>query len=265
MKSYFQFKGAKIRYSLKGKGNAIVFVHGFLGCIDLWKDQITDLSRNFKTIALDLPGHGESESLGYLHSMEMQADLIMALLKQLKIRKVILVGHSMGGYVGLAFAEKYTDRLKALILVNTTAARDSKSRLKSRKQLIELLPKKRKQLLKSLVDSFFVIPTFKRRYLVKRYLQWANQCEVKGIAAAVRGMMERKEREIILKFAPYPYLIVAGKEDPIIPLKQSNAEANLNENSKLIVLEGTGHITPLERSFKLNSEIMKFLRENKLS
>ena len=165
----------------------------------------------------------------------------------------------------MAFAEKYTDSLKALILVNSTASRDNKARLKSRQQLIDMLPKKRAALLRSLVDSFFVIQNSKRRYEMTRYLNWAETCDPKGIVASVRGMMERKEREIILKFAPYPYCIIAGKEDPIISLKQNRAEAKLNPLGKLLEIEDSGHITPLEKAWKLNAEMIRFLRSEGIS
>jgi len=261
MDSYFIFRGSKIHYRVKGKGNAIVLVHGFLGSKDLWKDQESDFSKGYKTISLDLPGHGKSESLGYVHSMEILGDLLFALIKHLKIRKITLVGHSMGGYVALAFAEKYTDHIKRLILVNTTAASDSKERLKSRKQLIQLLPKKRKELLNQLVKSFFVIDNFKRRYIMKSYRRWAAACDSKGIVASVRGMMERKEREIILKFAPYPYLIIAGEKDPIIELKQNQSESKLNPTGELVNLQESGHISPMEQSWRLNRIILQFLKQ----
>lgn len=259
MESFFIFRGSRIQYRIRGKGRAIVLVHGFLGSKDLWIAQESDLSKKYKTISIDLPGHGDSESLGYIHSMEIMADLIHALLKKLKIRKIILIGHSMGGYVSLAYAEKYTDSLNALILVNSTASRDSKSRLSSRKQLINLLPKKRLILLQGLIESFFVVEGRNRRYGVAKYLRWAKKCDPKGIVASVRGMMERKEREIILKFAPYPYCIIAGIQDPIVPIKQNRTEVKLNSNACLVELEDSGHISPLEKPWKLNSEILSFL------
>lgn len=261
MESSFYFRGSKIHFQSRGNGRAVVLVHGFLGSHKLWQSQVQELSKRYRTIAVDLPGHGLSESLGYLHSMELLADLIRALLKHLKIRKIILIGHSMGGYVSLAFAEKYTDCLQGLILVNTTAASDSSKRKKSRQQLIDLLPKKRSQLLSQLVNSFFVIPSLKRRFAVMKYQNWAMQCESRGIAASVKGMMERKEREIILKFAPYPYLIVAGEKDPIVELKQNQSEVKLGKDGRLVVLEDSGHISPLEQPWKLNQIITKFLKE----
>lgn len=260
MRATFTFRGSKISYHIHGKGSAILFIHGFLGSSELWRDQITDFKKSHRLILLDLPGHGKSESLGYMHSMEMLADLIHALLRELRIRKVILVGHSMGGYAALAFAEKYTDQLKALVLVNSTAAADSKSRKTSRRQLIKLLPKKKDQLIKNLLDSFFVIEGYKRRFMLNRYKRWADAASPQGIAASVKGMMERKEREIILKFAPYPYLIIAGEKDPIVGLRQNKKEAQLNPSGQLFILEDSGHISPLEKPWELNAALKQFIK-----
>ena len=96
---------------------------------------------------------------------------------------------------------------------------------------------------------------------MKSYRRWAAACDSKGIVASVRGMMERKEREIILKFAPYPYLIIAGKKDPIIELKQNQSESKLNKNGELIILQESGHISPMEQSWRLNRIILQFLKK----
>lgn len=261
MKSTFLFRGANIQYRDQGKGSALVLIHGFLGCQDLWEAQFKDLRKIYRVISLDLPAHGGSDSLGYLHSMELLADLVNGLVKHLKLRKIHLVGHSLGGYIALAFAEKYTDKLKSVILINSSAAADTEQRKKSRQQMIKLLPKKRDPLIKKLVQSFFVVESLKRRHIVRKYQRWALGCDDRGIVATVRGMMERKEREIILKFAPYPYLIIIGKQDPIISIKQSRLEAKLGAKGELLIYEDSGHMSPLEIPWKLNSAISAFLRK----
>ncbi|MAY83916.1 MAG: alpha/beta hydrolase [Flavobacteriales bacterium] len=261
MKNNFVFRGVPISYRDEGSGRALILLHGFLASHRLWDDQFEDLTKRYRVIAPDLPGHGDSGSLGYLHSMELMAEMVHALIKHLGLRKVVLLGHSLGGYVSLAFAEKYTDKLKGLILLNSTAAADTAQRKVSRDQLIKMLPKKFKMVISSLVESFFVIYGHRRITSLRKYKRWALQCDPKGIAANVRGMKDRKEREIILKFAPYPYLIIGGDEDPIISIEQSEAEARLNPLGELIMLEDSGHMTPLEKPWFLNKLILNFLRE----
>ena len=105
----FVFRGANISYSVKGKGRSILLIHGFLACKEIWKDYDSRLAKHFRVVTLDLPGHGESGCIGYVHNMELLAECIKKLLQLLVIRKTIVVGHSLGGYVGLAFAENYPD------------------------------------------------------------------------------------------------------------------------------------------------------------
>lgn len=247
-------------YRDEGKGRAILLLHGFLASHKLWAAQFEDLSKRYRVIAPDLPGHGESESLGYLHSMELMAEAVHSLIRHLGLRKVVMVGHSLGGYISLAFAEKYTDKLKGLILINSTAAADSVERKTSRDQLIKMLPHKFDLVIDSLVASFFAVNGPFRRYSLREYKKWAKACRPIGIAANVRGMKERKEREIILKFAPYPYLIISGAEDPIINRVQSKSEAKLNPLGSLLLLEDSGHMSVLEKPWFVNRLILHFLR-----
>jgi len=260
MTSSFVFRGVPIAFRDQGKGRALILLHGFLASHQLWDAQFEDLSKRYRLIAPDLPGHGDSASIGYVQSMELLAEMVHGLMKHLGLRKVVLVGHSLGGYISLAFAEKYTDKVKGLILINTTAAADSEQRKASRDQLIQMLPKKAKGVINSLVESFFVVYGPRRLSSLRKYKAWAKRSNPKGIVANVRGMKERKEREIILKFAPYPYLIIVGKEDPIIDLRQSIAEAELNPLGELISLEDSGHMSVLEKPWLINKLILKFLR-----
>jgi pimeloyl-ACP methyl ester carboxylesterase len=265
MKSTFVFRGVPIAYRDEGKGRAILLLHGFLASHKLWDAQFEDLTKRYRVIAPDLPGHGDSDSLGYLHSMELMAEAVNALIRHLGLRRVVMVGHSLGGYVSLAFAEKYTDKLKGLLLINSTASADSAARRESRDQLIKMLPKKFDLVIDSLVESFFVIHGPFRRPSLRKYKKWAKACKPIGIAANVRGMKERKEREIILKFAPYPYLIISGAEDPIIDHEQSMSEANLNPLGSLLLLEDSGHMSILEKPWFVNRLILNFLSSIRFS
>ena len=91
----FEFRGAKIAYSTKGKGRTILLIHGFLGAKEIWKDFESRLARNFKVISIDLPGHGKSHCIGYVHNMELLADCCKHLLTHLSVRKAIVVGHTL--------------------------------------------------------------------------------------------------------------------------------------------------------------------------
>ena len=113
-----------------------MFLHGFLENSTMWNEHILELSKKHRVICVDLLGHGDTDCLGYVHTMEDMADAVHHVLHELKLRKVVLVGHSMGGYVALAFAELYPDMMKGLVLVNSTSRADSDERKQNRDRAI---------------------------------------------------------------------------------------------------------------------------------
>ena len=258
MQKVHDYLGEKIAYSIQGKGRTVFLIHGFLGSKNIWQPLINRLKNNFRVIAVDLPGHGESACVGYVHSMEMMADLVKSILNQHKIRKTILVGHSLGGYVSLAFAEKYPDKLHGLIMVNSSANSDSKERVGSRNQLIELVKRNKTKAIEALVPSFFVGKSLKLKRLKNRYLKEAHNCSNRGIIASVEGMKMRKEREIVLKFAPYPYMYIIGALDPILNPETLRSQVNLGEKGFLLELKDSAHMSFLEEEGKVYLAIKQF-------
>ena len=130
------YKNTAISYSDTGKGTAVVLLHGFLENKKMWDDYIPVLSQKNRVITIDLLGHGDSECLGYIHSMEENAQVVRSVLTHLRIRKAVFIGHSMGGYVALAFADLYPNSIKGLVLLNSTAKADSAERKKNRDRAI---------------------------------------------------------------------------------------------------------------------------------
>ncbi|MGB0892059.1 MAG: alpha/beta fold hydrolase, partial [Flavobacteriaceae bacterium] len=131
-----EYKGANIFYTDQGKGTAIVLLHGFLENSTMWNNFVANVSKNHRVICIDLLGHGKTECLGYVHTMEDMSDAVEAVLNHLKIRRSIFIGHSMGGYVALAFAEHFPDNVKGLCLLNSTTRTDSEERKKLRSRAI---------------------------------------------------------------------------------------------------------------------------------
>jgi len=254
----FVFRSAKIAYSVKGKGRTILLIHGFLGAKEIWLDLESRLAKNFKVVSIDLPGHGQSDCIGYVHNMELLAECCKSLLNHLSIRKAIVVGHSLGGYVSLAFGEKFPDSVLGLMLVNSTAKGDSDNRIKSRNQLIRMVKKDRLKLLGSLVPSFFNIKGRKTTWQIKRYLKMAQNCSEQSIIAAAEGMKNRKEREIVLKFAPYPYHYIIGARDSILDSSQLIKETKIGSNGSYSLLEDVSHMSLVERKEEVFRAIKSF-------
>ena len=255
------FRNGKLAYTDKGKGRALILIHGFLGNKELWSFHVSTLRKSFRVIAIDLPGHGGSDALGYIHPMELLAEAIQQLITHLKLRRVVLVGHSLGAYVALAFAEKYPDTLLGLISVNSTAKGDTVSRKKSRNQLIKLIKKDKNKALQLLVPTFFNYKTRSTHWKIKRYLEAAKNCSSKGIVATIEGMKTRKEREIILNFAPFHYAYFVGEHDSIISIKDQKEEVALNKKGELLYFENSSHMIYLEEEAKSCKMIQKFAKK----
>ena len=130
------FKGTDIFYEDAGKGSAVVLLHGFLENVTIWNSLKEELLSRYRVITIDLLGHGKTGCLGYVHTMEMMAETVKAVLDELMVRRVSLIGHSMGGYVALAFAEAHPDDVKALVLVNSTTSADSEVKKKNRDRAV---------------------------------------------------------------------------------------------------------------------------------
>ncbi|MFN7013817.1 MAG: alpha/beta fold hydrolase, partial [Bacteroidia bacterium] len=208
-----EYKKAKIRYFIKGKGKAVVLLHGLVESSKMWKDYATELSKKFKVIAIDLPGHGQSESIGYVHSMEMMADLVMYILKIHRYKYAVLVGHSMGGYVSMAFAEKYPDSTKGICLFHSHAASDNELKKKDRDRMIEAVKQNHKKVIQHLIPNLFT-PAARNKHQkeIQQLVEAGLKTTKRGFIAALQGMKDRIDREIVLRFAPFPILYIIGKE-----------------------------------------------------
>ncbi|WGU70417.1 alpha/beta fold hydrolase [Capnocytophaga canimorsus] len=145
-------------YTQKGKGKAVILLHGFLENHTIWEKFAEELSATHRVITPDLAGHGKTPCFSEIHPMEMMAEGIFEILQAEKIKDCILVGHSMGGYVSLAFAEKYPDQIKGIVLMNSTAAsRFNRKTKKTEKKPYEL-PRQIKPILSKLLYPIYSVP-----------------------------------------------------------------------------------------------------------
>jgi pimeloyl-ACP methyl ester carboxylesterase len=148
------YKNTSIAFTDTGKGTAIVLLHGFLENQSMWNALVPVLSQKYRVITIDLLGHGQTEPMGYLQTMEDNADAVHEVLSSLRLRKAVFIGHSMGGYVALAYAELYPESVKGLVLLNSTAKEDSAERKTNRDRAIIAVKKITKPLF------VFLSPTY---------------------------------------------------------------------------------------------------------
>ena len=133
------FNNANIDYSISGNGKPLVLLHGFAESKNIWNFFSKELSSDYKVITIDLPGHGDNDCIGKTHTMEDIADCVTFILSSIGVIETIIVGHSMGGYAALAFAEKYPESIKGLCLFHSSALADTAEAKVNRDRTIALV------------------------------------------------------------------------------------------------------------------------------
>lgn len=259
MSKTIHFKNTTISYTDQGKGTAIVFLHGFLENQKMWEAFVPELSKKYRIITIDLLGHGNSESLGYVHSMEDNADVVYAVLSELRLRKAIFVGHSMGGYVALAFAELYPDTIKGLILLNSTASADSEERKTNRDRAIKVVKHSFMNFISLSIANLFSESNRERlASAIENVKKEALKTPLQGIVASLEGMKIRQDREVLLHLTPYPKLMILGEKDPVLNYEETKQQIE-NTAVKLVTFPD-GHMTHIENQDQLLIVLLAFFK-----
>ena len=259
-----QFRRAPVHFTVEGDGPVVVLLHGFLEDSSIYGSMARSLSASYRVVCIDLPGHGLSGVVGYRHSMEDMASAVRHVLDTLGIESCTLVGHSMGGYVALAFAELFPMKTDGLVLFHSTALADSETKLKDRERAIAVVRKNAEAFVRSSIPMLFAEDSRVRLggeidALVAR----AAKFYARGIVANIRGMMARPDRTHLLRDANHPTLIIQGALDSVIPTETIMAQAALSPNVRLEILEGIGHMGHLEAPVDCLRLIVSFLAEIK--
>lgn len=250
-----------LHYNISGRGKEVlVLLHGFMENSSIWADMEGFLSKDFKLIKVDLPGHGLSEVKSSPQTMEMMADEVKATLDSLNLRAVHLLGHSMGGYVSLAFAEKYPEMLRSLTLFFSTALEDDEEKKKIRTRSIEIIDKYFSMFVNNSIPNLFN-PNEKDRLGTKINLarEIALSTDVEGVKAAQLGMVERPNRLSALKDLEAKVLIITGRYDGAVKNELFISSLPERSNIKVYTLD-CGHCGHWEKpevcSAIINQELL---------
>ena len=256
------FKNSTVSFSDHGKGRVVVLLHGYLGSKEIWEKNIPELAKTFRVIAIDLPGHGQTPCFGYVHSMELMAKCVKKVMDSLRLKKYVIIGHSMGGYAGLAFAELYPENLCGLCLCHSTALPDSEEKKKDRTRAIKLVKANKRVYTKDTIKNLFATKNLK--YL-KDEVSFATKIALsvskQGAVAALEGMKDRPNRDIILGMVSYPVMMIIGEHDNILPYESLLAQSQTIRNKHVLVLEHDGHMGFLESPLVVNKSVKKFIRK----
>lgn len=271
----FTYKQTPIYYSSTGAGEPLILIHGFLENKNMWATLQGELSKNYRVLAVDLPGHGETEAIGYIHTMEDYAEILLALIQFENLQKVSLIGHSMGGYVALALAESYlgqaslqtqdtragTEKINKILLLNSTPLADSEIRKHERNRAIAMIQKYPQAFVTMAIKHLF-LPQDQDRFFseINTAILEAKCCSQKGIINTLKGLRDRKERVNVLKKMNDKSLIILGALDGVIDVNTTKAVAHATR-TKVEVLPG-GHMSYIEHPDVLLNTLKKFLSQH---
>ena len=260
MKNIIEYKGVFVNYEDEGSGKIIVLLHGYMESIETWGEFATELSKFFRVIRIDLPGHGKTGSFSDTHEMEFMAEVVHYLLLSICDEKYFMIGHSMGGYVTLAYVEKYWSNLSGISLFHSTPFADSKEKRIARERTIEMVKAGKKELLfKEHVPKTFSKENLK--YLkneITRGTYIARLTTEQGIIAALNGMKNRKDMQNVLQNTMVPVLYIQGMKDNFIAFDTVD-KILFPKNYQTLILENSGHMGFVEEREKSIKAIMNFI------
>lgn len=254
------YQDASIAYQTKGKGEAIFLLHGFCSDSSIWEEFQTDIvEAGYRVVRMDLPGFGQSSVRSPL-SMESVADLVKALMDHLQIASFLFIGHSMGGYIALAFAQKYPSYLTGLGLFHSHPYADNEEKKANRQRSIEFIQRQGPILfVKQLIPSLFAEAFVKSNsFLLDKLVYRATQYSSEGIIAAQQAMIDRVDHSETLAKMSCPVLFIVGKEDKAIALENSMEQLHLPGEASIHILDKVGHMGMFEAKRSCLTAIKNF-------
>ena len=259
MRKEFTYQHKKVIYYTYGTGKPVMLIHGFGETAEVWKNQIEFLRDKFYLIIPELPGSG-SDIIDDM-SMEGIAEVMKEILAQEKIESSIIIGHSMGGYILLALAEKYPGLIKALGLFHSSAYADPDERKAARKNTIELIQEKGvEEFAKTSVPNLYGTVTKQQNpTLIEQQIAFTRNFSAESLVSYQMAMMQRKDRTEVLRNAAVPILFVLGRFDAVIPLKDGLEQGSLADLSYFHVLENAGHVGMMEEPSETNTILLNYL------
>ena len=264
MSKQYKYKGNAISYFEKGTGETIILLHGYLETKEVWNSFADKLSKNYRVVGVDIPGHGKSDIIAETHTLELMAESVKGLLEYLKIDKYTIIGHSMGGYVMLAFADLYPEKLSGIVLFHSSVYADNDEKKTNRLKDIEAINEGELKLIinsnipktfanDNLIPFYGFIETMKIRAL---------KHNPNGVCAILRGMMERYDRQELIARLKMPILFIFGIKDNFIPIDIGKGMGKLNNKMQLELLPNSGHMGFVEEEEKSINIVATFLKND---
>jgi pimeloyl-ACP methyl ester carboxylesterase len=253
-----------LQFNKYGTGLPVILLHGFGEDSTIWNHQINFLSTYCQLIVPNLQGTGSSPLMLEKSklSIDSMADNIKQLLEVENIHQCVVLGHSMGGYITLAFAEKYPQCLKGFGLIHSTAYADNEEKKKNRLKSIEIIEEYGGySFLKNTIPNLFSVKfKFNNEESVEELIQKSKAFSNTSLQAYCHAMMTRPDRIKVLSNSEVPMLLIAGTEDIAAPLKDLKEQSILSNLIDFHILERVGHMGMWEAPQEINQLILNFIQ-----
>jgi 3-oxoadipate enol-lactonase len=251
-----RLNGFEMAYTDEGEGSVLLFVHGFPLSRRTWSRQVEAFKSSHRVLLPDLRGLGESEATAGPVSMFRFAEDLFALWQHLHLEPVTLIGHSMGGYVALAFAKAYPQALQGLVLVGTKSGADSPEAAIARRRLAEKVAKEGAGIVVDAMAPKMLSPGNTDAAMAAAVRDFMLPTKPMGVIGALLGMAERPDGGPCLGQVRVPTLVITGADDTIIPPSESVALAKAIPGAQLVSIPQGGHLVAFERA-KLFNEALR--------
>lgn len=257
---FIEFNSVSVAFSMKGTGFPIVWLHGFGEDSRIWNEYIAPFDQ-FQHILIDLPGLGDSEIL-VGSSVEQFAELVYTILQKLKIKSCYLVGHSMGGYVSLAFAKKYPDFLRGLALFHSQPFSDTKEKKLNRLKNIDFVKRNgTAPYVKQLIPVLFS-DRYKKENpsIIRQLIERASDYPADGIMQCLQLMHDRPDNTTVLSNCDFPVCFIVGTKDKAVPTENSLNQLYLPAKADIHILEGISHMGMFESTPETQKILQSFFK-----
>ena len=256
---YAEVNGARLHIRQEGNGPVALFVHGFPLDSTMWIEQLAELSDLRRCVAVDLRGFGRSSPVnGDPLTMEQHADDLAAVLDLVSEEKADVIGLSMGGYVAMAFAESYPQRLRSLALIDTRSGADSDEGKAGRDAAAANLVEEGRQAMAASMQAGLLAPSASLQARA-RVRSMVEGCPYETIVGCLEGMRDRPDRTQVLESVAVPAAVIVGEQDSVTPPAESKAMASVLPDATMTVVPGAGHLSPIEQPVAVNAALRRLL------
>ena len=255
---YINYYNRKIAYDLKGKGTTLVFLHGFGENRQMWS-KYTAYFQEYQVLTIDLPNTGDSDVMEA--SIARMAKIVNAVLVAEGVEKCILIGHSMGGYVALAFANLYEAKLLGYCLFHAQPNADTPEKQQGRNKAIDFVKKHGSgPYFKGLIPMLFAKEYLKEKEeTVQKLIDFASQIPSEGTINQLKAMRDRPDNRVVLVKSKVPVCFIIGEDDVAIPAENSLNQTFLPSTADIHILPNVGHMGMFEAPLKTVGILNRFI------